>query len=263
MLVHRFIRKKLFVGALACCSLVSLSAGNNGGYFGIGVQYSNLGAGGSANDVFKSDGLDTATTDATSGNFFGMDFQLGYKQFFGKKKRFGMRYYAMFSAQGGPYSYPQRYSNDTYTLRNGALTNLFYGAGWDVLIDFYQNETRSFGIFGGIMLGGTSWLFGKSKGVCPNATYSMDTGDLSCSSTQVSYDQLSKQLGKRASYSPSYVQFAFNFGVRANVSKHNGLEVGVRAPVINTPYFINKDNPIANVELRRLVVIFINYVANF
>ncbi|CAM2899731.1 outer membrane protein [Helicobacter felis] len=276
MLVHKFIRRKFFtMGAWMCCALAPLSAGNNGGYFSIGFQYSNMGAGGSANSVFSSKGLDSATTDATSGNLFGGDVQLGYKQFFGKKKRFGMRYYAMFSAQGGAYSYPQDYNvtlnsdgsvnTISYTLTNGALTNLFYGAGWDVLIDFFQSDTRSFGIFGGIMLGGTSWFLGEGNNSCATVNYnvSADKNGVACTSTKTSYEQRAKKLGKQASYSPNYVQFAFNFGVRGNISKHNGFEIGVRAPVITTPYFVDKSQSIGSLEFRRLIVFFANYVVNF
>ncbi|WP_120945302.1 MULTISPECIES: outer membrane protein [Helicobacter] len=267
MLISKVIHKKFFALGL-CLGLAPLGAGNNGGYFALGFQYSNMGAGGSANSTFLSNESDTATTNATSGNLFGGDVQLGYRQFFGKKKRFGMRYYAMFSAQGGHYSYPQNYfapddSTHVYVIRNGALANLFYGAGWDMLLDFYQSDTRSFGIFGGVMLGGTSWLLGGSDGACRADRYNLDTGDLACGPTGQSYAQMAKQLGKLASYSPSYVQFAFNFGVRANVSKHNGLEVGVRAPVINTPYFVHKGDPIASLHFRRMIVLFANYVVNF
>nr|WP_205436273.1 outer membrane beta-barrel protein [Helicobacter suis] len=42
----------------------------------------------------------TSTT-TYNGNLFGGDIQIGYKQFFGKTKRFGLRFYAFFSGQGG------------------------------------------------------------------------------------------------------------------------------------------------------------------
>ncbi|CAM2924835.1 outer membrane beta-barrel protein [Helicobacter felis] len=37
----------------------------------------------------------------TNTNLYGVDIQTGYKQFFGKKKRWGLRYYASFSYNGG------------------------------------------------------------------------------------------------------------------------------------------------------------------
>ncbi|WP_231630350.1 outer membrane beta-barrel protein, partial [Helicobacter heilmannii] len=39
----------------------------------------------------------------SNGNMYGIDVQFGYKQFFGKKKRWGLRYYANFSYQHGTF----------------------------------------------------------------------------------------------------------------------------------------------------------------
>nr|SFZ71599.1 OMP1357 [Helicobacter bizzozeronii] len=253
---------------LAC--LNPLGAERNSGYFALGFQYSYMSSEGKT-QVFASPvpSAQTATTDAISGSLFGGDLQLGYRQFLGKKKRFGLRYYVMFSAQGGRYSYPYGYKNNadgtttSYTIRNGGMADLFYGAGMDALFNFFDSPKRSFGVFGGVALGGTSWLLGDNK-ACPVMDYVVsDSGGTITCNTMDSYAQVAKKLGNKAHYSPSFVQFAFNFGVRGNFSKHNGFEVGVRVPVINTPYFTNKDNPTMNLNFRRVIALFANYVVNF
>ncbi|WP_231622570.1 outer membrane beta-barrel protein, partial [Helicobacter heilmannii] len=80
----------------------------------------------------------------SNGNMYGIDVQFGYKQFFGKKKRWGLRYYASFSYQHGTFM-----NSDTY-----ALDNFVYGAGVDALYNFYESKDGKYttGLFAGLML---------------------------------------------------------------------------------------------------------------
>ncbi|BCZ19461.1 hypothetical protein NHP190012_11030 [Helicobacter sp. NHP19-012] len=74
-----------------------------------------------------------------NGNMYGVDMQIGYKQFFGKSKRWGLRYYATFSYQHG-----------TFNLNDAsAVDNFTYGAGMDALYNFYESKdgTHTSGIF--------------------------------------------------------------------------------------------------------------------
>lgn len=92
-------------GSLTLCSLAPLSAEKNGAFIEGGFQYSNV-----TGENNYSQPTTTQTQDGytytnegfsqpgkTTGNLYGADIQAGYKQFFGKKKRFGLRYYGLFS----------------------------------------------------------------------------------------------------------------------------------------------------------------------
>nr|SFZ71472.1 OMP1108 [Helicobacter baculiformis] len=70
------------------------------------------------------------------------------------------------------------------------------------------------------------------------------------------------------------MQVLVNLGFRANLSKHQGFELGVRIPTINDPYFkvvmakdadkgeVKKGDSIT-INLRRDVAAYINYVVSF
>ncbi|WP_104682150.1 outer membrane protein [Helicobacter felis] len=167
----------------------------------------------------------------SNGNLYGVDIQFGYKQFFGQKKHFGLRYYGIFSGQGGSY-----YNKDSKYTQPSA--NLFYGAGVDVFYNFYEKNHQTYGVFAGVMLGGSSWLMGEGKtnGKC---SYKNDKED--CISMNDNFKNLEKQTNdgniSKASFSPNYVQFVFNFGFRMNFTKHQGFEFGTRIPTIDDPYY--------------------------
>ncbi|WP_267892008.1 outer membrane beta-barrel protein [Helicobacter cynogastricus] len=104
-------------------------------------------------------GLPGSKSEITSnGNLYGANIQFGYKQFFGQRKHFGLRYYGTFSGQGGSYYN----KNDGYRF-NQPSANLFYGIGFDALYNFYENNDHTYGIFAGVMIGGSTWLMGKAE----------------------------------------------------------------------------------------------------
>ncbi len=99
---------------------------------------------------FRSVGL--INSQSNNGVMNGVGVQLGYKQFFGKNKFFGIRYYAFFD-------YNHAYIKSNFF--NSASNVFTYGAGSDLLLNFInggsnQNRKVSFGIFGGIALAGTT-----------------------------------------------------------------------------------------------------------
>ncbi len=116
---------------------------------------------------FRSVGL--INSQSNNGAMNGVGVQLGYKQFFGKNKFFGIRYYGFFD-----YNYAYIKSN----FFNSASNVFTYGAGSDLLLNFInggsdRNRKVSFGIFGGIALAGTTWLNNQSANLkITTSTYS-------------------------------------------------------------------------------------------
>ncbi|GMT38121.1 hypothetical protein NHP20013_01790 [Helicobacter bizzozeronii] len=176
-------------------------------------------------------------TNTQNGNMYGINMQFGYKQFFGKKKRWGLRYYASFSYQHG-----------TFNISDVSdVDNFVYGAGVDALYNFYESKDGNMtsGIFAGLMLAGTTW---NAK----NASYYK---------AQMEYI---KSQGGTASMNTSYFQLPINLGFRTNVNRHNGFEIGLRIPlVVNYYYRSNLDGVRNDVAFKRNISVFFNYVYNF
>ncbi|WP_104757595.1 outer membrane protein [Helicobacter salomonis] len=263
------------LGTLALFALAPLSAEKNGAFVGAGFQYSNF----SGQLKASKPALEQVVgTWKMNGNLFGADIQIGYKQFFGKKKHFGLRYYGFFSGQGGPASFKQNVEdengNTTLVTTNQQSANLFYGVGLDMLFNFYEKQERTFGVFAGVMVGGSSWLMGKGfiNGEC---TWSDDDGK--CTTMNNYFKARAKFFngeGFKGVFSPTHVQVLVNLGVRANITQHQGFELGVRVPTIDDPYLtlsttkdfpqygVKKGDAIA-ITFRRNIAIFANYVYNF
>ncbi|WP_104751417.1 outer membrane protein [Helicobacter salomonis] len=172
-----------------------------------------------------------------NGNMYGVNVQFGYKQFFGKRKRWGLRYYGSFSYQHG-------------TFMNGAaseLDNFVYGAGVDALYNFYESKDAKYtsGIFAGFMLAGSSW---NVKGA----------------SAWISRMNSIKASGGSAQMNTTYFQIPLNIGFRTNVSKHSGFEIGLRIPLAVNYYFKGDlDGARETIAYKRNVSVFFNYVYNF
>ncbi|RKV02876.1 outer membrane protein [Helicobacter pylori] len=175
---------------------------------------------------FRSVGL--INSQSNNGAMNGVGVQLGYKQFFGKNKFFGIRYYAFFD-----YNYAYIKSN----FFNSASNVFTYGAGSDLLLNFInggsdKNRKVSFGIFGGIALAGTTWLNNQSANLkITNSAYS-------------------------AKINNTNFQFLFNTGLRLQ-GIHHGIELGVKIPTINTNYYSFMG---AKLAYRRLYSVYLNYV---
>ncbi|TSA81188.1 outer membrane protein [Helicobacter mehlei] len=231
----------------------------------------------------------TGSSGKFNGNLFGADIQFGYKQFFGQKKHWGLRYYGFFSGQGGNYPYEYQVFDDTtmtFSTKKSSQpsANLFYGVGIDALYNFYEKNNQAYGVFVGVMIGGSSWLEGggKANGQCrytkPNSN---STACISMNDYYADFASLidkNKEISKllQASVSPTFVQFIFNIGFRANLTKHQGFEVGIRIPTIDDPYFKMKTlqqiqqiygnvakGAQGTMAFRRNIAVFANYVYNF
>ncbi|WQT23767.1 Hop family outer membrane protein HopA [Helicobacter pylori] len=175
---------------------------------------------------FRSVGL--INSQSNNGAMNGVGVQLGYKQFFGKNKFFGIRYYAFFD-------YNHAYIKSNFF--NSASNVFTYGAGSDLLLNFInggsdKNRKVSFGIFGGIALAGTTWLNSQL---------------VNLKTTTSAYS---------AKINNTNFQFLFNTGLRLQ-GIHHGVELGVKIPTINTNYYSFMG---AKLAYRRLYSLYLNYV---
>ncbi|WQW76770.1 Hop family outer membrane protein HopA [Helicobacter pylori] len=175
---------------------------------------------------FRSVGL--INSQSNNGAMNGVGVQLGYKQFFGKNKFFGIRYYGFFD-------YNHAYIKSNFF--NSASNVFTYGASSDLLLNFInggsdKNRKVSFGIFGGIALAGTTWLNNQS------ANLKITTSIYSAKINNTNF------------------QFLFNTGLRLQ-GIHHGVELGVKIPTINTNYYSFMG---AKLAYRRLYSVYFNYV---
>ncbi len=186
---------------------------------------------------FRRFGLISSQTN--NGAMNGIGVQVGYKQFFGEKRRWGARYYGFFD-------YNHAYIKSSFF--NSASDVFTYGVGTDLLYNFIndkatKNSKISFGVFGGIALAGTSWLNSQYVNLSTfNNVYS-------------------------AKMNVANFQFLFNLGLRMNLAKNkkkasdhaaqHGVELGVKIPTINTNYYSFMG---AKLEYRRLYSVYLNYV---
>ncbi|WQS93913.1 outer membrane beta-barrel protein [Helicobacter pylori] len=186
---------------------------------------------------FRRFGLISSQTN--NGAMNGIGVQIGYKQFFGEKKRWGARYYGFFD-------YNHAYIKSSFF--NSASDVFTYGVGTDLLYNFIndkatKNSKISFGVFGGIALAGTSWLNSQYVNLATfNNFYS-------------------------AKMNVANFQFLFNLGLRMNLAKNkkkasdhaaqHGVELGVKIPTINTNYYSLLGTQL---QYRRLYSVYLNYV---
>ncbi len=186
---------------------------------------------------FRRFGLISSQTN--NGAMNGIGVQIGYKQFFGEKRRWGARYYGFFD-------YNHAYIKSSFF--NSASDVFTYGVGTDVLYNFIndkatKNSKISFGVFGGIALAGTSWLNSQYVNLATfNNFYS-------------------------AKMNVANFQFLFNLGLRMNLARNkkkasdhtaqHGVELGVKIPTINTNYYSLLGTQL---QYRRLYSVYLNYV---
>ncbi|WRF53359.1 Hop family adhesin HopQ [Helicobacter pylori] len=194
------------------------------------------------NNPFGNVGMIVSSA-TNNGALNGFGVQVGYKQFFGKKKRWGLRYYGFFD-------YNHAYIKSNFF--NSASDVWTYGVGSDLLFNFINDKKTNFlgknnhfsmGLFGGIALAGTSWL----------------------NSQFVNLKTISNVYS--AKVNTANFQFLFNLGLRTNLARpkkkdshhaaQHGMELGVKIPTINTNYYSFLDTKL---EYRRLYSVYLNYV---
>ncbi|GAA7758202.1 outer membrane protein [Helicobacter pylori] len=191
-----------------------------------------------SNNPFKKIGI--ISSQNNNGALNGLGVQVGYKQFFGESKRWGLRYYGFFDYNHG-------YIKSSFF--NSSSDIWTYGGGSDLLVNIIndsvtrKNNKLSVGLFGGIQLAGTTWL---------NSQY-------------VNLTALNNPYS--AKVNTSNFQFLFNLGLRTNLatakkedsehSAQHGIELGIKIPTINTNYYSFLG---AQLQYRRLYSVYLNYV---
>ncbi|GAA6879665.1 Hop family adhesin HopQ [Helicobacter pylori] len=194
------------------------------------------------NNPFRNMGM-IASSATNNGALNGFGVQAGYKQFFGKKRTWGLRYYGFFD-------YNHAYIKSNFF--NSASDVWTYGVGSDLLFNFINDKNTNFlgknnkisvGVFGGIALAGTSWL----------------------NSQFVNLKTISNVYS--AKVNTANFQFLFNLGLRTNLARpkkkdshhaaQHGMELGVKIPTINTNYYSYLGTKL---EYRRLYSVYLNYV---
>ncbi|WQS30910.1 Hop family adhesin BabA [Helicobacter pylori] len=190
---------------------------------------------------FRKVGIVSSQTN--NGAMNGIGIQVGYKQFFGQKRKWGARYYGFFD-------YNHAFIKSSFF--NSASDVWTYGFGADALYNFINDKATNFlgknnklsvGLFGGIALAGTSWL---------NSEY------VNLATVNNVYN---------AKVNVANFQFLFNMGVRMNLARakkkgsdhaaQHGIELGVKIPTINTNYYSFMG---AELKYRRLYSVYLNYV---
>ncbi|MGL2493699.1 Hop family adhesin SabA [Helicobacter pylori] len=191
-----------------------------------------------SNNPFKKVGM--ISSQNNNGALNGLGVQVGYKQFFGESKRWGLRYYGFFDYNHG-------YIKSSFF--NSSSDIWTYGGGSDLLVNIIndsitrKNNKLSVGLFGGIQLAGTTWLNSQYMNLTAfNNPYS-------------------------AKVNTSNFQFLFNLGLRTNLatakkkdsehSAQHGIELGIKIPTINTNYYSFLGTQL---QYRRLYSVYLNYV---
>ncbi|MGN8495051.1 SabA family sialic acid-binding adhesin, partial [Helicobacter pylori] len=189
---------------------------------------------------FRKVGIVSSQTN--NGAMNGIGIQVGYKQFFGQKRKWGARYYGFFD-------YNHAFIKSSFF--NSASDVWTYGFGADALYNFINDKATNFlgknnklsvGLFGGIALAGTSWL---------NSEY------VNLATMNNVYN---------AKMNVANFQFLFNMGVRMNLARpkkkdsdhaaQHGIELGLKIPTINTNYYSFMG---AELKYRRLYSVYLNY----
>ncbi len=190
---------------------------------------------------FRRFGMISSQTN--NGAMNGIGVQVGYKQFFGKKRNWGLRYYGFFD-------YNHAFIKSSFF--NSASDVWTYGVGMDALYNFINDKNTNFlgknnklsvGLFGGIALAGTSWL--NSEFVNLNVVGNIYSAKMNVAN----------------------FQFLFNLGLRMNLARakkkdsdhtaQHGMELGVKIPTINTDYYSFMGTEL---KYRRLYSVYLNYV---
>ncbi|GAA7311016.1 Hop family outer membrane protein HopL [Helicobacter pylori] len=175
----------------------------------------------------------------------GLGVGLGYKYFFGKARKLGLRHYFFFD-----------YGFSEIGLANQSVkANIFaYGVGtdflWNLFRRTYNTKALNFGLFAGVQLGGATWLSSLRQQIIDN-------------------------WGNANGIHSTNFQVALNFGVRTNFAEfkrfakkfHNqgvisqkSVEFGIKVPLINQAYLNSAG---ADVSYRRLYTFYINYIMGF
>ncbi|MFB1346434.1 Hop family outer membrane protein HopL [Helicobacter pylori] len=175
----------------------------------------------------------------------GLGVNLGYKYFFGKARKLGLRHYFFFD-----------YGFSEIGLANQSVkANIFaYGVGtdflWNLFRRTYNTKALNFGLFAGVQLGGATWLSSLRQQIIDNWG---NANDIHSTNFQVALN-----FGVRTNFA-EFKRFAKKFHNQGVISQKS-VEFGIKVPLINQAYLRSAG---ADVSYRRLYTFYINYIMGF
>ncbi|WRE32885.1 Hop family outer membrane protein HopL [Helicobacter pylori] len=175
----------------------------------------------------------------------GLGVSLGYKYFFGKARKLGLRHYFFFD-----------YGFSEIGLANQSVkANIFaYGVGtdflWNLFRRTYNTKALNFGLFAGVQLGGATWLSSLRQQIIDNWG---SANDIHSTNFQVALN-----FGVRTNFA-EFKRFAKKFHNQGVISQKS-VEFGIKVPLINQAYLRSAG---ADVSYRRLYTFYINYIMGF
>ncbi|GAA6978910.1 Hop family outer membrane protein HopL [Helicobacter pylori] len=175
----------------------------------------------------------------------GLGVGLGYKYFFGKARKLGLRHYFFFD-----------YGFSEIGLANQSVkANIFaYGVGtdflWNLFRRTYNTKALNFGLFAGVQLGGATWLSSLRQQIIDNWG---NANDIHSTNFQVALN-----FGVHTNFA-EFKRFAKKFHNQGVISQKS-VEFGIKVPLINQAYLRSAG---ADVSYRRLYTFYINYTMGF
>ncbi|GAA8601248.1 Hop family outer membrane protein HopL [Helicobacter pylori] len=175
----------------------------------------------------------------------GLGVGIGYKYFFGKARKLGLRHYFFFD-----------YGFSEIGLANQSVkANIFaYGVGtdflWNLFKRTYNTKALNFGLFAGVQLGGATWLSSLRQQIIDNWG---NANDIHSTNFQVALN-----FGVRTNFA-EFKRFAKKFHNQGVISQKS-VEFGIKVPLINQAYLRSTG---ADVSYRRLYTFYINYIMGF
>ncbi|NHB02196.1 Hop family outer membrane protein HopL [Helicobacter pylori] len=175
----------------------------------------------------------------------GLGVGIGYKYFFGKARKLGLRHYFFFD-----------YGFSEIGLANQSVkANIFaYGVGtdflWNLFRRTYNTKALNFGLFAGVQLGGATWLSSLRQQIIDNWG---NANDIHSTNFQVALN-----FGVRTNFA-EFKRFAKKFHNQGVISQKS-VEFGIKVPLINQAYLNSAGT---DVSYRRLYTFYINYIMGF
>lgn len=171
-----------------------------------------------------------------SNNMNGVGVKMGYKQFFGKKRMFGLRYYGFYD-----FGYAQFGSGSSVV--KAMLSS--YGGGTDLLYNVFTRkrglEAVDIGFFAGVQFAGQTWKTNFLDQVDGDHLKPKDT------SFQVLFD-----LGIRTNFSKIHRQRKSRFS--------QGVEFGLKVPVLYHTYYQSEG---VTAKYKRVFSFYLGYNIGF
>ncbi|GAA7146363.1 membrane protein [Helicobacter pylori] len=175
----------------------------------------------------------------------GLGVGIGYKYFFGKARKLGLRHYFFFD-----YGF-----SEIGVANQSVKANIFaYGVGtdflWNLFRRTYNTKALNFGLFAGVQLGGATWLSSLRQQIIDNWG---NANDIHSTNFQVALN-----FGVRTNFA-EFERFAKKFHNQGVISQKS-VEFGIKVPLINQAYLNSAG---ADVSYRRLYTFYINYIMGF